>query len=258
MKKSVLKKKLIKMTGKTAEEIEPIITHVYVQLCGVSGNGGKFGEAHVPKEFSDFFLDDAPARETQEAIYKKLEGYVESFKRYYNPQPDDDPIKNVYLWSNEKGNGKTSTAAALLNEFMILGWKASISLNHSWDKPPAYFLDVNELQALYNKFTRHGVAAEIAEEASREYYAMMDRASTAPLVVFDDIGVRSASEAFRADIHTIINKRMVDNLTSIYTSNYPLTYMQEIFDERLYDRIRANCYEIQFKGKSQRGNKKVG
>lgn len=246
------------MTGKTAEEIEPILTHIYVQLCGVSGKGGKFGEARVPREFSDFFLENAPAKENQSKIYDQLKKYVQSFKRYYNPQPDDEPIKNVYLWSADKGNGKTSTAAALLNEFMILGWKASISLNRSWDKPPAFFLDVNELQALYNKFTRHGVALEIAEAASREYYSIIDRASTAPLVVFDDIGVRSASEAFRADLHTIINKRMVDNLTSIYTSNYPLEYMKEIFDERLYDRINANCLEINFKGKSQRGIKKHG
>lgn len=253
VKKSVLKDKLIKMTGKSAEEIEPLITHIYVQLFGVSGNGGKFGEAHIPREFSDYFLENSPVAQKQGDIYRTLTRYVETFKRYYNPKEGDKPICNIYLWSNEKGNGKSTTAAALLNEFMIMGWKASVSLSRSWDKPPAFFLDVNELQALYNKFTRNGIAQEIAEEASREYYRLIDKATVAPLVVFDDIGVRSATEAFRGDIHTIINKRMVDGLTSIYTSNFPLKYMAELFDERIYDRIHANCIDINFKGQSMRG-----
>lgn len=255
MKKSVLKDKLMLMTGKTAEEIEPMITHIYVQLFGVSGNGGKFGEAHIPQEFSDYFMENSPVAPKQKAIYKQLKSYVETFKRFYNPQEGDAPIRNIYLWSNDKGNGKSTTAAVLLNEFMIMGWKASVALSRNWDKPPAFFLDVNELQALYNKFSRNGIAPEIAEEASREYYRLIDKATQAPLVVFDDIGVRSATEAFRGDIHTIINKRLVDGLTSIYTSNFPLKYMEELFDERIYDRIRANCFEINFKGQSMRGVK---
>lgn len=258
MKKSVLLDKLISMTGKSKEEIEPSLTHIHIQLCGVSGEGGRFGEASIPSEYSSLFLDNAPAKDAQKTIFKQLEKYVESFKRFYTERQEGDPmpVKSVYLWSEAKGNGKSSTASALLNEFMMVGWKASVALNHPWFKPPAYFFDVNEFQTLYNKFTRHGIATILAEDASLAYYEMMEKASNAPLIVFDDIGVRSATEAFRADLHTIINKRIVNGLPSIYTSNHPLDYLSEVFDERLADRVRDNCIVMEFKGQSKRGVKK--
>lgn len=258
MKKSVLMEKLIEMTGKPKEVIEPSLTHIHIQLCGVSGEGGRFGEADIPSEYSSYFLSNAPARKNQEKIYQQLEKYVKSFKRFYTEGDKEDsaPLKSVYLWSANKGNGKSSTSAALLNEFMMMGWKASVALNHPWFKPPAYFFDVNEFQTLYNKFTRNGIASILAEEASMTYYEMMEKASNAPLVVFDDIGVRSATEAFRADLHTIINKRIVNGLPSIYTSNHPIDYLEEVFDERLADRVRDNCIVLEFKGASKRGVKK--
>jgi DNA replication protein DnaC len=256
MKKKTLLDKIVKDLGKSEEEVLPSISHIHVQLCGASGTGGRFGEARVPFEYSDLFLSNSPAKDGQKKIYKALESYVESFKRDFrktgNPEEDEVPIKNLYLWSHKKGTGKTSTAAALLNEYMFLGWKASVAFKSSMKRPPAYFLDVNNFQTTYNKFTRNGIAREIAEETSREYYEMMDIASTAPLVVMDDLATRSATEAFRADLHDIINKRMVSGLPTIYTSNEPVSELETIFDERLADRIKNNSIALEFKGSSHR------
>lgn len=254
MKKSTLLKKLVLETGKTEEQIIPTLSHIHLQLFGLSGESGKFGSAKIPLEYNDIFLFNSPAAESQSKTYATLERYVKTFRKYFL-NPEEEAIKNIYLWSAEKGNGKTSTAAALLNEFMFTSWKASVKLKAAVPQPPAYFMDVNSFQTLYNRFTRQGISPEITEEASKKYYDEMDLAKNAPFIVMDDIGVRSASEAFRADLHEIINYRMVKNLPTIYTSNLPIEAMKEVFDERLYDRMRDKAVVLKFTGESKRGAK---
>ena len=255
MKKATLLKQLEIMTGKPREELIPSLTAIHIHLNGVSGNGGQIGQANIPYEYSDFFLFNSPARQVNEAIYKQLETYVSTMPRAYKKDlsREDKYMKNLYLWSEEKGNGKTSTAAALLNEFMMVGYKASLAYGEAMVKPPSYFFDVNEFQTLYNTFNRAGIAPERAIKASEAYYNMMEFAKRAPYTVFDDIGVRSATEAFRADLHSIINHRTANQLASIYTSNVPISQLDSLFDERLADRVRQHCLQIKFEGSSQRG-----
>ncbi|WP_311764873.1 hypothetical protein [Paenibacillus agricola] len=79
---------------------------------------------------------------------------------------------------------------------------------------------------------------------------------SAPFVVLDDMGVRDCTEAFRADLHRIINARVSSGLPTVYTSNVALTQLNEVFREqpaRLADRVRDMCAEITFIGGSQRG-----
>ncbi|GMK47594.1 hypothetical protein PghCCS26_47240 [Paenibacillus glycanilyticus] len=118
---------------------------------------------------------------------------------------------------------------------------------------PAYFLDVNEWQTDYNAFNRPRVPDEIAAPAAARYYTAQRTAMAAPFLVADDIGVRDASEAFRADLHTVINARVAGGLPTVYTSNIPLAELGTLFDRRLADRVRDLCGELTFKGESKRG-----
>ncbi|PAE09714.1 DNA replication protein, partial [Niallia circulans] len=121
---------------------------------------------------------------------------------------------------------------------------------------PAYMLDVNAWQTLFNEFNRSNIPADIGEEASRQYYRQMQAAKTAPFAVLDDIGVRNATEAFRGDLHAVINARVTNGLPTVYTSNLPLAEMERVFDARLYDRMRDQCAELVFVGGSKRGMRK--
>src|SRR5690625_6928190 len=68
--------------------------------------------------------------------------------------------------------------------------------------------------------------------------AKIKRTQDAPFAVVDDIGVRSATEAFRSYVHAVINHRVTSGLPTVYTSNLPMSDMANVFDARLYDRIR--------------------
>lgn len=228
----------------------------YIQLHGVDGKGGRVASCNVPQEYRYTTLDNSPARQGQEEIYKKLEAYVGSFKKLFeetDPHDTRGRIKSLYLWSEQAGTGKTTTASALLNEFVAVNYIGSIKKGLQPPQVPAYFLDVNELQELYNRFTRNGVPQDVSEQASREYYFKVDKAKNSPLVVFDDIGVRSSTEAFRGDLHGIINYRVANQLPSIYTSNIPMEDLAGIYDHRLADRIKDLTIPFYFEGGSNRG-----
>ena len=228
----------------------------FVAVHGANGAGGRIGAASIPAEYKSLTLANSPARTAQSAAYKLVDMYAHTFARQFG-DAGDERIKSIYLYSAEPGTGKTTTAAALGNEWVIRHYIGSIQRGQQPCERPAYFFDVNAFQTLFLGFTRPGIPQETAERHAAEYYAMEDRAKRAPFVIFDDIGVRSASEAFRADLHGIVNYRTAGGLPSAYTSNVLLADLAQVFDARLADRIREQCVEIPFIGESKRGLRKT-
>lgn len=235
----------------------------FIACHGANSVGGRVGAADIPADYKGVTLANSPAREamargkTKEyRAYNVVTTYVDTFTRQFG-DASDERIKSLYLYSESPGTGKTTTAAALVHEWVIRHYIGSIQRGAAPQERPAYFLDVNAWQTLFLGFTRPGIPQETAERHAAEYYAMETRAKSAPFVVLDDIGVRSASEAFRADLHSIVNHRVSNALPTVYTSNVMLADLAQVFDARLADRIREQCVEIAFVGESKRGLRKT-
>lgn len=239
-----------------------------ISLEGLNGKGGRVSAAKVPSEYRNITLKNSPVRTSQTEFYDVLDGYVATFERQFDE--NGERIKSWYLWSESPGTGKTSTATALANEYIIRHYYGSVKRGIQPIQRPAYFHDVNAWQELYTGFTRPGIPKEIAEANSRPYYTQMELAKHTPFVVLDDIGVRSASEGFRGDLHSVINYRVSNGLTTVYTSNLPLISpvkmsdriqankpydMVDVFDARLADRMRDMCGVWHYEGKSKRGKR---
>jgi len=230
----------------------------FIGIHGVSGDGGRVAAANIPDEYRHITLTTSPASEGQPDIYAHLAEYVKTFARQF--ADDSPPIKSLYLYSNEPGTGKTTTAAAVANEYLNVHFIGSLLRNRQALERPVYFVDVNAWQTDYNAFNRARVPDSIAEPAADRYYRTLSAAQSADYVVFDDIGVRDATEAFRADLHSVINARVAKGLPSVYTSNIPLKpkagekdELERLFDRRLAVRIREQCVDLTFKGTSKRG-----
>lgn len=227
----------------------------YIAMHGLNGNGGRVAAANVPEAYRLLTLETSPAREGQPEAYKTAEKYSATFTRQFDE--GGSQVKSLYLYSSASGTGKTTTAAALLNTYLTAHYIGSIKRGLQPLERPAYFLDVNRWQGDYNAFNRPRVPEEIAEPSSKRFYDAQRIAMSVPFLVVDDIGVRNASEFFRADLHTVINERVAAELPTVYTSNVELKDVGKLFDVRLGDRIREQCAQIEFKGESKRGMRKT-
>jgi DNA replication protein DnaC len=225
----------------------------FIAMHGYSAKGGRVANANTPSDYRLLTLATSPARESQAKIYATLEKYCATFERQFDDSADR--IKSLYMYSESPGTGKTTTAISVMNEWIIASYLGAIKRNRQANLSPAFFLDCNEWQTLFNEFNRSNVPRDIAEPASREYYKRMQAAKTAPFVVCDDLGVRDATTAFRADLHAVINARTTNGLPTIYTSNLPIEEMAVVFDQRLYDRVREQCLPMHFDGTSKRGRR---
>ena len=231
----------------------------YIATHGLNGAGGRVGAANLPLDYRGLTLANSPAREGQPTLYLAMDEYVKTFVRQFEAEPTE-PIKSLYFYSAGPGTGKTTTAAAIIGEYIVRHYIGSIQRNRQALDRPAYFLDVNAWQTLYTEFNRPKVPDDIAEPAARQYYAQMQHAKTAPFAVLDDIGVREDTEGFRSDLHSVINYRVTNGLVTVYTSNVALKDLGTVLREttpRLIDRIRDRCIEREFVGTSHRGLKRA-
>lgn len=219
-----------------------------IALHGLNGQGGRVGAAGVPKDYRYYTLANSPAREGQAKIYGQLAQYVATFERMFDA--DVDRIKSLYLWSESPGTGKTTTASALLNEYLSMNYVGSLKRGLQPGQRPAMFLDVNTWQTDYNLASMTNDDAGLAKVTET-----MRKAMTVDFLVMDDVGIRTATEAFKSLIHAVINARTTNSIPTIYTSNLAISEMEGVFDARLADRMRDQCLTLHFAGQSKRGRR---
>src|SRR5690625_3218799 len=193
-------------------------------------------------------MKTSTVRESQPATSALLDRYVETFKRKYND--GEEQIKSMYLWSEAPRTCKTTTASALINAWIATDYLSAIKAGNQPGQTSAYFLDINELQTSYNLATMTN-----DDDGIERMGAKIKRTQDAPFAVIDDIGVRDATTAYRSYVHAVINYRPSNGMSTVYTSNLPIEDMAEVFDDRIYVRIRDQCAPIHFAGGSRRGRR---
>jgi DNA replication protein DnaC len=135
---------------------------------------------------------------------------------------------NLYLWG-PCGTGKTHLASGIAAKWFWEGARVDF-----W-KPPALM--------------RHMRVKEADEQERR-----IERASTVPLFVLDDLGVGMATEFYNQILWEIIDNRdMTKRNGLIITSNLSLAALAEkLGDDRLPSRIEGLCKIVKIEGKDYR------
>lgn len=221
---------------------------------------GRSNSANLPQRYRLTTLTNSPAAGAQAEIYRQLNAYVATFDRQYPDAmqarvaqvgADQAQLKSMYLWSASPGTGKTTTAAALVNEWLRASYLGAVKRGQHAPQQPAMFLDINEWQSAYNLAVMTN-----DDEAMVAVRATLKRAQATDFLAIDDVGIRKGTEGFKPLVHAIINSRCANAKPTVYTSNLPITQMTQVFDARLYDRMRDMCTVYEFAGESQRGGRR--
>ena len=147
-----------------------------------------------------------------------------------------DNGKNLYLYSNTCGNGKTTWAIKLMLQYF------------------------NEVWAC-NGFTKRGVFVNVPtfltqckstiSNPDQKFFDMRDSLADIDLVVFDDIASTKLSDYDYNTLLTFIDQRTMQEKSTIYTGNISPKDLSNFVGERLASRIKDSKI-IQLKGRDMR------
>ena len=144
---------------------------------------------------------------------------------------------NLYIYSTQTGNGKTSWALRLVQSYLNKIWfRSNLECKVLFVNVPEFLLSMKANITCPNEYYQH----------IRKYVDDCD------LVVWDDIANKSGTEFEISNLLSIINGRINKGKANIYTSNIAPQALTELLDIRLASRIANQSEWIQFNGGDKR------
>lgn len=167
---------------------------------------------------------------------------IEAFNTLSNVEKNIDKFvykgSNLYLYSSTAGNGKTSWAFRLLRAYVNKVWyKEDI-------RPIVMFISVPRF--LLELKSNISQKSEYIEEIEK---SILD----CDLVVWDDIGNKVGTEFEVSHLLSILDTRLNNNKSNIYTSNLNQEDLHSFLGDRLYSRVYNYSTCIEFVGRDKRG-----
>lgn len=145
---------------------------------------------------------------------------------------------NLYIYSYITGNGKTAWALRLLNSYIESVWyKSDIKCVGLFVNIPRFLISLKENINEYNQY----------------YNDVKQSILTADIVVFDEIGAKSATMFESDHLLSIINSRLESGKSNIYTSNLGPEELRKAVGDRMYSRIINTSTQVMFRGTDKRG-----
>lgn len=146
--------------------------------------------------------------------------------------------QNLYLYSKNCGNGKTSWALRLAQSYLNEIW-----YEKSTDDTPVLFVSV----------PRYLLAIKSNISTRSDYVSHINKTILgADLVIWDDIAAKCGTEYEITNLLSIIDTRISMGKSNVYTSNLCPNEMAAALGERLASRV-CNCsVNVQLKGADKR------
>jgi DNA replication protein DnaC len=147
----------------------------------------------------------------------------------------------AFFYSDRKGNGKTSWACKILQEYF-----KQIIKNRAFSMKHCHGVFVNVPLLLRQLRDYENNSEGIAE--------MFEKLQNAELVIWDDIGAEIPTNWVREQLYILINHRDSYLRTNIYTSNVKLEELKkdENLGERIVDRINGHTEKFCSNSNSKR------
>lgn len=177
--------------------------------------------------------------------YKELICHEKDLQVYKKLQAKSDAIlnfieagNNLYIYSENCGNGKTTWAIRLMYSYFDKIW------HRSCFDCKALFVSIPKF--LYN--CKRSISQDV-----KGFEKLCNLISNVDLVIWDDIGEMKASDYEHQILFQYIDDRINSKKSNIYTSNKNKEQLEDVLGVRLASRI-YNCSEcVEFLEEDKRG-----
>ena len=147
---------------------------------------------------------------------------------------------NLYIFSSQTGNGKTSWALRLLNSFIESIWyKSDIVCRGLFINVPKFLISLRDNISQRNEYIQH----------------IKENALSADVIIWDDIATKGFTTFEMENIYNIVNSRLDEGKSNFYTSNLVGQDLKEAMGDRLYSRVMNASEVLEFVGADKRGLK---
>lgn len=145
---------------------------------------------------------------------------------------------NLYLYSLNSGNGKTTWSIKLLMRYFNRVW-----IGNGFRKRGLFIHVPTFMNELRNNISR----------PSEDFMKLKDLLLTVDLVVWDDIGAVNIKEYDHLTLLSYLDQRIVNEKSNIFTGNLKEGRLESVVGQRLYSRIWKNSLKIELCGLDRRG-----
>lgn len=189
-----------------------------------------FKQSNLPEALWDY--KELVCYEKDLSAYKKLQAKSEAILNFI------EAGNNLYIYSENCGNGKTTWAIRLMYSYFDKIWHKSCF------DCKALFVSVPKF--LYN--CKRSISQDV-----KGFGELCNLISEVDLVIWDDIGEMKASDYEHQILFQYIDDRINSKKSNIYTSNKNKEQLEDVLGVRLASRI-YNCSEcIEFLEEDKRG-----
>lgn len=164
--------------------------------------------------------------------YKKLKDIQSDINNFVNNG------KNLMIYSENTGNGKSSWAQKLL-----LSWLDSIWVTSEFECRGMFVSLPKLMNSMKENLT-----------TPNDYFKYVnDNIRYADLVVWDELNYKDYTQFEYDYILDVINQRISEGKSNIFTTNYSLPVIEKKLGTRLASRVLGSSMLIEFKGADKRG-----
>ena len=169
---------------------------------------------NIPLKPSD---EDVPAFEVLNEYKEKILENVEAGK-------------GLYIWGKSTGNGKTSWACKIMSHYF-----RKIAFDTGLENEGLYIFLPTFLEDLRNSF----------DDMDSDFEQVLSMVKSCKLLIIDDIGAERVTDWVRERMVSIINTRVSNNLSTIYTSNLSPEELKEELGDRISSRVLGSSQVIE-------------
>lgn len=149
-----------------------------------------------------------------------------------------DEGRGLYIWGKSTGNGKTSWACKIMSYFF-----RKIAFNTGLENEGLYIFLPTFLEDLRDNY----------DNKDPEFDEVLRMIKTCRLLIIDDIGAERVTDWVRERMVSIINTRVSNNLTTIYTSNLSPEELRGELGDRIASRVLGSSQVVEITSGDRRG-----